>query len=317
MAKVFSNEDGFSISLSQSEFNELGLEPNKEYELVRAKPGIWVMVEKSTGEDSVVGNVSGGLEVNEIVEGSAKEDIEHVTTPGDSEVAGSGDEEYILGLVRNKSLADRVEGKFEKLLNERELRKFQGLLAQGKVIAFKLNESYKKAVYKVPEEVSGNSGNTNKGSDTGGKGVEVNTCAGEESSVTVNQNSKQELGDWKKAIAKSSCAEVVEFGDRGFMVVKNEVLARRMGEELSEGLKTGNVRGMKSFDGNFYIIDNEVYKKHAERVLDYLRSKGTADVQEISQHLELGINITKAVSEFLREDAEIVEKSRNVYKYIG
>ena len=123
--------------------------------------------------------------------------------------------------------------------------------------------------------------------------------------------------DYKKAIVKSTCGEVVEFGSKGFMVIKNEMLARRMGEELAEGLKSGNVRGMKSFDGNFYIIDNELYKKHTGKVLDFLRERGTADIQEISNSVGLGIELTKAISEFLREDAEIVEKSRNVYKYIG
>ena len=46
MATIGSSNGRFALVLSEKEFNELGFEPNHEFEVVKAKPGLWVVVDK-------------------------------------------------------------------------------------------------------------------------------------------------------------------------------------------------------------------------------------------------------------------------------
>ena len=61
-------------------------------------------------------------------------------------------EPKVLKMLEEKPLSDRVEGKFEENLGERELEALKSLVKEGKVIKFRLNETYKKPVYKIAEE---------------------------------------------------------------------------------------------------------------------------------------------------------------------
>lgn len=118
MTKLSKTAGGFSLSLSDREIKELELMPEKEYEILKARKGLYVLMDKHLIEEEFLTKL----------------------------------DEKIFALLEKSAIQDRVEEKFEKMLNELELNRFNELLKQGKVEKFKASEKYKKAVYKVREE---------------------------------------------------------------------------------------------------------------------------------------------------------------------
>ncbi len=246
MASISTKEDEFCISLSSQEFNDLGLEPAKLYEFVKVKDGVWVMLE--AGEQK--------FEVKEV------DDLE----------------EKVVGLLKQKDLKDKVEGRFEKLLNEKELKKFEEMLKDGKVIKFKLSDKYKKAVYKLVENNS------------------VQTS-------TQIENKEKPFEEYS-------------LENDGFVVVKNEMRAKRLSDDLKDEIKNGVIKGIKSFDGYFYIIKNDLLEEIQEKVLIEMKKEKTIDLDSLDKKVSFTKTLVRVGCEFLKEDGQIIEKRKGIYQFI-
>ena len=245
MPVISTKGNEFVMAFSQDEFNELGLDPTKEYKLLNVKKGVWVLTE----------------------EGFAKE----------KKLDDAG--EKIISLLRKKRLNERVEGKFEKYLNEKEMVKFNELLKNGVIEKFKLSQKYKKAVYQLREE-----------KDEGKEKVY------EEKEKPLDQYSLQK---------------------DGFIIVRNEEKVKKLSNELSARIKNNEVMGIKSFDGNFYIIEAALYEKKANSILDFLRKKKSAYLSELSKELNLTKTLANIVCEFLKDDGSVIEKRKELYELVG
>lgn len=118
MARLSRTNSGFSLSLSDREVKDLELAAEKEYEILKARKGLYVLMDKHLIEEEFFAKL----------------------------------DEKIFSLLQKSAMQDRVEEKFEKMLNELELNRFNELLRQGKVEKFKASDKYKKAVYKIGEK---------------------------------------------------------------------------------------------------------------------------------------------------------------------
>lgn len=235
-----------AAALDESDLKALGLATEKEFELVKVKQGIWVLTERDAQK----------------------------VFPQLDEL-----EQKITGLLKKMGLNERVEGVFEKALSKEELEKFKQLLKQGKVIRFKLSPNYKKAVYKLPED------------------------------LTKKKPSAKELLD-KENI------EDYSLGRNGFLVVRNDERAKRLSEELKERIKNCEVRGTKSFDGSFYIIETDLLGLLKEKISALLVQKKNMTVQEIAKALAIGVTPVKIACEFLKEEGAVFEKKKEMICYI-
>lgn len=245
MVEVSTKGDSFVLAFSQAEFNELGLDPNKDYKVVKVDKGVWVLLEKGRKIEE---------EADEL-------------------------EKKVIAILKKKDLRDRVEGKFEKYLNEGELKKFNEMLKQGRIVKFKLSKKYKKAIYKLKEELE------------------------------------------EKEKKKEEVMEEKPFGEYslekdGFIVVRNEERAKKLSNELRERIKKNEVKGIKSFDGNFYIIETKLYEKRANDLLNFLQKKKSAYFSEVSKSLNIPRMLVKVVFEFLKDEGSVIEKRKELYKII-
>lgn len=116
MVKVIVKENGFFLPLSEKEFKYLELDELTEYELLKARKGLYILVEKKLDETQLI-------------------------------------DKKIFSLLKSKPLKELVEGKFEKLLSKKELERLQQLVKEGRIIKFKLSKKYAKAVYRAREEI--------------------------------------------------------------------------------------------------------------------------------------------------------------------
>ncbi|HIH21731.1 MAG TPA: hypothetical protein HA222_03695 [Candidatus Diapherotrites archaeon] len=120
MPKFSKAGSGFALQVSEKQLKELELEPEREYEIVKARKGLYVIIDRGLVEEQIVRKV----------------------------------DEKILALLENSKIQDRVEERFEKFLNKIELLRFNEMLKEGIVEKFKASEKYKKAVYKLKEKES-------------------------------------------------------------------------------------------------------------------------------------------------------------------
>ncbi|MDO8634356.1 MAG: hypothetical protein Q7K34_03645 [archaeon] len=105
---------------SDEEMKSLELPLDKEFEILKARKGIWVLVETTQVPKPVV-------RVDEL-------------------------EQKIIGYLKKKLPTDLVEGKFEKTLSKEELEKFRQMLAENRVEKFKTNPKYIKFIYRPKEQ---------------------------------------------------------------------------------------------------------------------------------------------------------------------
>ncbi len=111
---------------SEQELKDLEIENGSEFEIVKAKKGVYVFVEKP-----------------------AEKKTQQENRPQIDEV-----EQRIIGYLKKKQPTDLVEGKFEKALSKEELAKFKEMLAQNRVEKFKSDPKYIKFIYKLkPQQV--------------------------------------------------------------------------------------------------------------------------------------------------------------------
>ncbi|MCR4369083.1 MAG: hypothetical protein NUV67_04220 [archaeon] len=123
MVKALGKGAELRLVFDEAEALELGFDSSKEYALVKAKQGIWILTEEQRQQ------------------ALAKKE------PEIDEM-----EQKIIGLLNKLSLSERVEGSFEAKLSPEGKKKLEEMVGTGKIEKFKLNESYKKAVYQVPEK---------------------------------------------------------------------------------------------------------------------------------------------------------------------
>ncbi len=246
MVRFFRRDSEFLVSLSESEFAGSGLDESKEYDLIRAKKGVWVLAER---EEAIVKKT--GSE-------------------------GKEAEEKVMAKLASKSLSERVEGKFEKLLSKPELEAFKRMLGEGSVIAFKLSPKYKKAVYKIQAE----------------------------------KKHSESMDAGEKVIEDYSLEK------DGFLVVKNEERVKKICSQYSERIGDGGLKGLKCFDGFFYIVENDLYEKYRKRAVGLIEGSRSLPLEKIAESLDVSKTLAKIVCEFLKDEGEIIEKRKETYEYI-
>ena len=102
----------------------------------------------------------------------------------------------------------------------------------------------------------------------------------------------------------------------GFEVVRAESRARLLGEQFRQELKEGDVKGIKSFDGNYYFMNRERYEEAAAKMNGFFAGQQQAGLDEICAGTGLENAVARAVLEFLKEEGSLIEKRKGFYQYI-
>lgn len=239
----------YSLGIATKDFEEAELDENKSYEMIKAKKGIWLLLEKEKPKEN----------------------------PLDTK---------IFSLLKEKDLKDRVEEKFEKFLTKEELGRFKELLKQDKIVAFKLSPKYKKAVYKTKQEIENN---------------------------TKPSNSKKES---ESNTAKEKAPEEYTLEKDGFLVCKNQNQAKALSIQLKEKIEKGEIRGIKGFDGMFYITEDQLYKKYKAKVLSAIQDEKGTNSAKIGEKTEISKVLAKIICELLKDEGEIIEKRKDQFQAI-
>jgi hypothetical protein len=192
--------------------------------------------------------------------------------------------QQVIGLIEKEKLSNLVEGKFEEQLNEKQKKALIQLLRDGKVFVFKLNESYKKGVYRVKEE------------------------------ETSKREGKKESEDF---FAKEKPSEEYTIEEDGFLIIQGKENAYNASQHFLMQIKEGTLRGIKSFDGNYYLIQTTLLTDYMTRVALALSAKNNQSAEELAQNIKASKQLTKIICEFLKEEGQLLEKKKGLYQYIN
>jgi len=198
----------------------------------------------------------------------------------------------IISLLNDKSVSagNKIEGNFEKLLKKEDISIFQEMLKDKEIIIYHLPK-YKKGIYQVniitPEKV-----------------FKPNY----EKQIKKDFTPARELVQEREEI-------ISVFESNGFVIIKNQGDAIMFTEKYSDRIKSGDIVGQKSFDGNYYVIDSDNYQKVKNKLL-LLKLKDAFTIDEIRDKLNYPEDEIKVVLEILKEECLVIEKRKGKYLFI-
>ncbi len=190
----------------------------------------------------------------------------------------------VIGLIKKDKLSDLVEGKFESTLNEVQKLALNELIKEGKVFVFKLNESYKKGVYRVKEE--------------------------EEVQIEQKAKESEDFNAPEKQIHE------YDLEKDGFIIANNSTLAKELSQRHEQKIKEGLLKGIKSFDGYYYLIEQRILEYYMRKATMVLNEKEEQILEELAKKMNTSKTLTKIICEFLKDEGELLEKKKGHYKYI-
>jgi len=261
MVEVRLDKDKAAILLDKAEFDRLGLSEKKDYEIIRAKEDLFLLIGKPI---------------------SPQKDFSLI-------------DKRIFSLLDNRKILDkRVEGKFEKLLNKEELQRFQELLKLGVIEKFRLSEKYKKPIYRIKEK----------------KKEQMQAQAQAQAIQTQQQAQTQ------KPVQATVPSTEPRIEKEGFTIIKSDFDARKFCYDYEQEIKSSQIKGLKSFDGNHYFIRVPLFEKLKQKILSAFKQKKNLSLKELSDKTSLEPKLIKCCCEFLKEEGELLEKRKDQYEAI-
>ncbi len=104
--------------------------------------------------------------------------------------------------------------------------------------------------------------------------------------------------------------------EKGYWVLESEPEALEFSKRFSQQLSSGEIIGVKSFDGKYYAVRRDVYNKLIPLITRFL-SDGGKTVEELSTFLKADKELIKAVLEVAREEGVVIERSGGMYELLG
>ncbi|MEK6821499.1 MAG: hypothetical protein AABY11_03830, partial [archaeon] len=188
----------------------------------------------------------------------------------------------VLRLIQTHGAPDLVEGRFERLLSAEELVAFASLREKGKVYVHRSNPKYEKGLYRIAD----------------GNAPPVSTPP------------------LFAAVQDKSMDEYSLLSD-GFQVLRTDGAAKLASFDLADRIKSGEVRGIKSFDGFYYIIDNTLLQKHMHALLACIKQNKKITLNELATQSSVPVILSRVILEFAKEEGTVIEKQKNLFAFVG
>jgi len=101
-----------------------------------------------------------------------------------------------------------------------------------------------------------------------------------------------------------------------FFIINNEFQAKALSNKFAEQIKKGLIKGVKSFDGTYYVAKSGFLEKWQDKVLKELKKQKQFSLTDLAKNTGWDKNIIKMVLEFLKESGEVLEKRKEFYELI-
>jgi len=303
MVSIAKKGDNYSVSILDEHAENLGLTKGQKYEISKVKKGVFVLYEQE----------------QQTSQATPKKDFKEL-------------DQRIFSLLYAKNLSDRVEGRFEEFLTAEEKDRFNQLVKEKSIVPFKLNEQYKKAVYKTREEIEKGPKPQKSTKESMARDIirSIKNVAQSKPAESIQtkpvQSVQPKAPQPKPAPAPAPMKKPVQ-SDRKpdsfysldkehFAVISNENEAKQLSQRMGEQIRRKEVMGTRSFDGDYFVIKSTMYEKQSPAVLSLIKGNSPISADEIARTLRLNKQLVMAVCEFLKEEGEISERRKEIYEFI-
>lgn len=104
---------------------------------------------------------------------------------------------------------------------------------------------------------------------------------------------------------------IVALKSQGFVIFTDKREALALSEKLSNEMRSGDVVGVKGFDGKFYVVTRECLTVIRGKIISVL--KKDMDVQSIATATKTDIDGCTAVLRLMAESGDLVEKKKGIF----
>lgn len=266
MAPIRIPVEALSALLSEEHATQIGFPPKGEVELSKIDNSTWMIT---------------------LVSG--QKDLLALESPPLSPL-----QQKVLRLLKTHRLPDLIEGRFERFLSADELKAFQGLLQNQKIVVVKSNPKFEKGIYR--EAISTAMGN-------------------EHASLPRSPSSEKKIVT--HTLVHEKPVEEYTLVQDGFMVLRSDGAAKAASFDLAERIRAGEIKGIKSFEGFYYIIENSLLQKFTLPLLSALKVKKKDELSSLALSQAIPPILARIVLEFAKEDGVVIEKQKNLFAYVG
>ncbi len=192
----------------------------------------------------------------------------------------------LIDILQDKDLTfkEKVEGQFETLLKLEDLLVFKEMLKNKEIVTYKKSDKYKKAIYVVNEEKK----------------------------PSTLPNIAKEVISSQKTVAEDPDTIKKDFLKKKYAIIKTLGVADKFAKEFYPKFKNNEIKGQKSFDGYFYVIDVTLYNNTRKQILSCDLDKNFS-IDDLSKKLGKDQDLLKIAIDFLKEEGAIIEKRKNSY----
>jgi len=100
----------------------------------------------------------------------------------------------------------------------------------------------------------------------------------------------------------------------GYMVIDNEIEARKISEELKTRPERNSIMGSRSFDGKFYLVTKNYYIKLSNSIQE--KVKESTSISEVSELCNAPSDACRAVLLLMAEKGDMLENKKGVYSVV-
>jgi len=211
----------------------------------------------------------------------AKKVLERSAAPPEAKEGISEEEKSVAMKLLSIRFEQRTPQNVAKILNQKELGILKSLEKKGVVNIF-VGKKYAGGVYNINDKVFSM--------------LQSQKTEGQKAGVKPQQPETRPSND--------------DLNRKGYLVLNEKEALDLMGR-IRERIKRGELKGLKGFDNNYYVVNSKFLAESSRKILKALdRERGVAEIARITKMEE---DAVKAVLNFLAESGEVIEKRRNVY----
>jgi hypothetical protein len=201
----------------------------------------------------------------------------------------------VLRLLKTHRLPDLIEGRFERFLSSEELKAFQELLQNQKIVVVKSNPKFEKGIYREAMADA----------PRGASPASIRTTSSAEKKIVTH------------TVVHEKPVEEYTLVQDGFMILRSDGAAKVASFDLQERIRAGEIKGIKSFDGFYYIIENSLLEKFTTPLLSELKAKKKDELSTLALAQAVPPILARIVLEFAKEDGVVIEKQKNLFAFVG
>jgi hypothetical protein len=204
-------------------------------------------------------------------------------------------EAEVLGKLMKIRFAERTPGEIDKRLSPENALALKSLVKKGMVNIFYGDKYTKTGVYSISKGAYALAGGAVQQ-----KGAPLAPNAGQQQAVRTVPQAPQ----------KALYAELVK---TGWMIIPNIREAEQFTLDLKAAGVAHNVKGMRGFDGKYYIATTQFLASSYEKMRAELEKKGEMHISEFARGLGMELDAARVVLTIATESGEIFEKRRDVF----